>query len=289
MNKTICAIKGAICMLSMVAVALLSAADKAKLNEELFAAIRGKDSDAVQQLLERGAEATAIDSSWTKYGLRWTALHIAVMGSSSQIIASLISRGANVNEKNHNLATPLHLVRRPEYVPFLLGVPGVLVNEKDKDGITPLVYYAGCGNLGIVNALLADDRVIALVNTPDENGRTPLHYAAKEGKHEVVNALLASGADADTVDVNNQTAFDLASAKYKEYGGKVEELHAIRNAPGYTREGYAAAHDINAYGPQHAAFGLNVGASEYQHDQSRRAATYKAVIDILEPITHKPS
>jgi|ETN07SMinimDraft_1059922.scaffolds.fasta_scaffold27627_4 ankyrin repeat protein len=69
---------------------------------------------------------------------------------------------------------------------------GADVNAKDKDGFTPLHLAANKGHKEIVKLLIAEG---ADVNAKDDGGRTPLHGTAYWGRKEIVELLIAKGAD----------------------------------------------------------------------------------------------
>ncbi len=115
-----------------------------------------------------------------------------------------------------------------------------LVNAKDQDGDTPLMYAATGGSISMVQLLIAEGADIeaknsagqtsllyavyygkkevaefllvkgAQINYQDRNGRTPLHYAARNGHRDAVEVLIKYGADLDSCDRFGQTPFTLA-------------------------------------------------------------------------------
>jgi len=81
---------------------------------------------------------------------------------------------------------------------FLLDTGRLDVNEKDRDGQTPLLWAAEKGCETIVRLLLEVDTVDTDVN--DTNGQTPLSWAAEKGHDKIVELLLKT----NKVDVNTQ-------------------------------------------------------------------------------------
>ena len=70
---------------------------------------------------------------------------------------------------------------------------GADVNAKDRDGATPLPWAAWAGHKQVVELLIAKG---ADVNAKvDRHGMTPLHYAASRGHKEIAELLIANGAD----------------------------------------------------------------------------------------------
>jgi ankyrin repeat protein len=69
---------------------------------------------------------------------------------------------------------------------------GIDVNTKDKNGTTPLHLAAIQGHTEIAELLIANG---ADVNAKDDGGLTPLHQAAARGHKEVAELLITKGAD----------------------------------------------------------------------------------------------
>ena len=66
------------------------------------------------------------------------------------------------------------------------------VNNKDKEGLTPLHFAVQQGNLELVRYLVES---AAGVNNRDNEGLTPLHFAVQQGNLEVERYLVESKAD----------------------------------------------------------------------------------------------
>jgi len=105
-----------------------------------------------------------------------TPLHAAVGRGCKEIVALLLSRGANVNARRHNGATPLHLA-------------------------------ANHGHADIVELLAAKGGEL---DARAAKSVTPLHLAAAQGKRETVARLLAHGAKKELKDDWGMTARDWA-------------------------------------------------------------------------------
>ena len=125
---------------------------------------------------------------------RWFA---AVESGDVEEVKSLIAAGTNVNMKNDDGRTALHLaVLEGTYAAAPL-VSALLVGGADKDarqkeGWTPLHLAVANYRIAAVSALLAFK---AQTEVWDEVGNTPLHMAAHEDHGLIVKALLAAGAD----------------------------------------------------------------------------------------------
>ncbi|MAD82255.1 MAG: hypothetical protein CL912_04770 [Deltaproteobacteria bacterium] len=113
-----------------------------------YAAMNGHEA-AVQQLLEKGADANAVDK------LQRTPLHIASMEGRVEVVRLLLDKGADINAAN-----------------------------KYKD--TPLRLASYRGHVEVVRLLLEWG---ADIYAADDSGRTPLDPASMEGYVEVVKLL----------------------------------------------------------------------------------------------------
>lgn len=83
-----------------------------------------------------------------------------------------------------------------------------VLNYKDTQGVTPLIYACQGGNLAIVRLLVDNNADLEMI---DEAGFTPLHYASARGEVEVVQLLLNKGVNsnvAGNIDGNTATAGD---------------------------------------------------------------------------------
>ncbi len=84
---------------------------------------------------------------------------------------------------------------------------GADVNIKNGDGKTPLHIAVEKNYEDIVRLLLQKN---ADLNTKDNNGNTPLHIAVKNGNYFVVKELLRAGADKNIKNNEGKTALDIA-------------------------------------------------------------------------------
>ncbi len=126
---------------------------------------------------------------------RWIRLPLLIAAKHGQtgMIKFLVSQGKDVNDKDDNGTTALHLAagNGQLLVTNLLIELGAVVNEPDSKGIIPLHEAATRGDPRVVKALLENG---AFVNAKDRFGRTPLHMAESKNKRKVADLLREHGA-----------------------------------------------------------------------------------------------
>ncbi|KAH0606961.1 uncharacterized protein H6S33_002949 [Morchella sextelata] len=140
-------------------------------------------------------------------GTNWSALHWAAARGGEHMIRFLINRGADVDMRDHQGRTSLHL--GPWFgtrVVELLVDCGADIGARDGEGNTPL-HAAVRYSKEVAEVLL---RRGADPNTKDGEGRTPLHVAA-DGSRGCVGLLLAHGADMAVRDKAGRTPLHLAT------------------------------------------------------------------------------
>ncbi len=143
-----------------------------------------------------------------------TPLFIAAQGSCLGIVEQLVRRGADINLALHTGETPLGTAARRgnlEVVRFLLQVPGIQVEQANKNGTAPLGIASHRGHQDIVMLLL---RRGANPNRVNKSGFTQLHSSCLYGNEAVVRMLVDAGADTTAEvkgpDGKTYTPYDLA-------------------------------------------------------------------------------
>ncbi|UKZ94710.1 uncharacterized protein TrAFT101_009563 [Trichoderma asperellum] len=144
----------------------------------------------------------------------WTPLHCAALWLRQDHIKVLVKHKANIEARDKNGCSPLHLAVKSgykgsirEHVRVLIGL-GADVNTADSNGSTPLHSAAQLrGFAGIVHELL---QAGARIDQKDENGRTPLHLAAKSKCLDNIELLVSRGANIEAVDADGKNPQMLA-------------------------------------------------------------------------------
>ena len=152
------------------------------------AAARGQ-SDFVESLLEKGANATAI----TKGGI--TALHCAASKGDVATIKCLVKHGADINALTtlKHGDSPLHLAMLNSHPAAIIALidSGADINGLVPDIRRPLHFAAAKGFLNVIKILLDKGADI------NAGSRTPLHFAVEHGQHDAIRLLLDRGANID--------------------------------------------------------------------------------------------
>lgn len=116
----------------------------------------------------------------------------AVERENEAAIMKYVSLSVNVNCKDKNGDTPLHLAlyaKNEKLINFFLSHPNVNVNAKNNNGTTPLHVVATNNSKVFTGALLASKSSFSVlyysilgndidVNARNNKGETPLHKAA---------------------------------------------------------------------------------------------------------------
>lgn len=82
-----------------------------------------------------------------------------------------------------------------------------LLNKKDGNGKTPLMYAAESGNPKLVSLLLKKG---AYIEDKHDDGRCALHFAAMSPNSKTLKLLVAEGANINCQDFNGKTALHIA-------------------------------------------------------------------------------
>jgi ankyrin repeat protein len=101
---------------------------------------------------------------------------VVMLGNLAKVKALLNDNPELVSSKNTGIKTPLHLAAQSDNkIAKLLLSKGAEIDAKDDDGMTPLHIAAWKGRKAVVQLLLSHGTE---VNARNKRGTTPLHYAA---------------------------------------------------------------------------------------------------------------
>lgn len=153
-----------------------------------------------------------------------TILHAAVkygVNKGEEIIREVLKLGVDINAKDDNGQTPLHLAimkgtyhgdsGEPTFLKILLE-RGAAIDAPDGRGNTPLHVATNSGTLRHLQALLPKV-TLAQLNQLNLNGHSPLHVAVLNGNLAAVQALINKGADMKLNTPDGKNALHLAAAR----------------------------------------------------------------------------
>ena len=184
---------------------------------DIWTACRKGDLERVRQLIQDGQDVNS-----ASYG--WTPLMVAAHYGRDQIVRELIRAGADVNGKDIDKQTALHLASRRGHssVVKTLAEAGANLNVLDWRGMTPLMEAAHWGYANVVVELIRAGADVSVVSSPEWEwlsvaaGSTALHFAAKQNNIECGVLLVEAGADMRTRNKNSESSLDLASSHFRQ-------------------------------------------------------------------------
>lgn len=188
-------------------------------NEALLAAARQGRAAAVRCLLAAGVSPN---------GGGGKNLPLAA-ASTPRVVALLVAAGAdpNAHDPNRSLAdTPLTSKAhrgKTACVEALLAA-GADIEERDKQGMTPLLLAVAGGHLPCVRALLSAG---ADINSSDPFGNTPLMTAFSHRRLPVFRELLRAGADVTLRDCGGRSVADDVVSRQGWWSAWVEPYRAL--------------------------------------------------------------
>jgi len=155
----------------------------------LHAASEGNYGNIVAELLSAGANADKRDA------LKQTPLHRAAHCGSSDAMLALLDYGASMKLRDEGGLMAIHkaaLMGREECVRILLSRNPEAANDEAADGWSPLHFAGHSGHAATVEVLVAFG---ADIQALDNERMTPLHRAATSGSEAACQVLLRAGAD----------------------------------------------------------------------------------------------
>lgn len=221
----------------------------------LEVAIKSGSIDLIEQLLKNGADPNL------KTDHELPIFHV-IKYNYYKALSLLIQYNANLNVRNKNNMTPIHLsislgfqdiallLIRSNKIDLSLTIPpndfsnlilasknglylvvkyllehGAKVNYATKYGDTALMYAAAGGYIDIMDILI---KYSANVNKHNNMLTTPLMFAVSRNKTEAVRLLIKSGADLQMQDNIKRTALDIAFSR--NYQSIVDLIYEFDNS-----------------------------------------------------------
>lgn len=197
--------------------------------------------DEIQILNSIDTGETNVNKRFERYPLEgYSLLMVASMRGSSDFVAQLLKRGANMEDPTKDGNTALMLAVEPGHINVVkvLIENGANVNAKDKYGITPLMYASENGHFEIAKLLIEKGADINAKNwrleiakllaekgadissVPStghkcgfsEGGATPLLFAVLNGHYDIAKLLISRGSDINVKDNEGITTLIAAQA-----------------------------------------------------------------------------
>ncbi|XP_044260908.1 rabankyrin-5 [Tribolium madens] len=174
-------------------------------------------------------------------------LHLCCQWGLETVVRTLIEHRANVNSRDADNKTPLHIAienQHPEIISLLLSVPEIDLSLRDKSGLSPFATALTFRNNKAAQAILdklpsaaeqfdakgqnflhiaikkgdIESALFLLTVHVDVNSRVqdpmltpPLHLAARHGNETLVRSLILAGARVDDRDAQKRTALHIAA------------------------------------------------------------------------------
>lgn len=161
----------------------LALADTASRLPPLHAAVKNKDTTALQKLLATGESLEREDARG------WTALMYATSEGREKMVSLLLEGGASVHINDRWSRNPLHLAAdAPTAVVRSLIKAGAELDKRNSGGVTPLMLAAGNGRQDIVDILL---RAGARLNLKDYQSNSVVDWARRSDSPGLVKKLEA--------------------------------------------------------------------------------------------------
>ncbi|EAY08996.1 ankyrin repeat protein, putative [Trichomonas vaginalis G3] len=150
------------------------------------------------------------------------------------LLEYFFSRGANINEKNNDGETALHITASQnsiETVEFLIS-HGANINEKDQFGQTALHCAAEINRKEIAELLISHG---ANINEKNQYEETALHKAAWHNSKETAEVLISHGANINEKDEYGTTALRKATLNNSKETAELLISHGAKDEYFYIR------------------------------------------------------
>ena len=185
-------------------------------------AIKNNNYGRVEELLDEGFDPNTIDYQGDSL------VKLAVVNCRDEkILKLLLSKGANLKDKNDTLILIALKRGKKSIVEYLLSKISVDPNLIDSDG-NSLLQLATINKHGVkILEMLLD--LGADVNVTDKNGNTLLHFAINGRNTSVVEFLISKGMDVNKKNNDRKSPLDIAFDENKS------SLFGIRYPSYYSR------------------------------------------------------
>ena len=162
-----------------------------------------------------------------------TALHIAAFKGNAVAIKRIVGLGADATIQSKHGMNVVHCAAQNDKtwpVVYFCKELGLEVDEKDKDGNTPLHWACHFGAISSASYLLKWSNCI---NSMNYTGETPLHLATMSaiasGASRLVKLLCFHGADRNIADSKGRIPIELVTEAEEEAKYSSDSLRELRN------------------------------------------------------------
>ena len=174
---------------------MIERVQRAKNTKSLFEVVEKGDIEQVKKLISEGGDINVKDENGH------TALHLAVINGNKTLVELLIAKGADIEAQNRKKQTPLTVAIKT------LGEQNFkMKTKKYAKGIPSHEYLRTAKE---IVSLLIDNG--ADVNAKTEFDLRPLHIAAMEALPDVVELLIAKGADVNGHSAGSRTPLHMTA------------------------------------------------------------------------------
>ena len=163
----------------------------------------------IQELLQNGQDVNAIIFKNGYYG-NSTILHVAAWQNDEKLFQLGINYGAFIQLTTNNGDNVLHFAAKAKNskileLALMKNHDVKVINQKDKEGMTPLMFDAIGGNVENAKLLIENQ---ANLNIQDNHGKTALDYAMITNHWNLAKLYIESGANIYLLDNENHNFND---------------------------------------------------------------------------------